>query len=188
MSAAAKPGPPASESVDMVAVSRALVERYVRENNVIVRHQIDSFDDCMLHRIEQIISGFNPIEINESYMPERGVFKHRISVCVETPTLARPTITEKDGQRKIMMPNDARLRNWTYWAQLSADLVVTARVLNLETGEYAEDARKLSGVSLGRVPIMVGSRYCNLRQQATPSYHDECRYDYGGYFIINGRQ
>jgi DNA-directed RNA polymerase II subunit RPB2 len=48
-----------------------------------------------------------------------------------------------------------------------------------------------SSVSLGRLPIMVRSRYCMLSQQqhqGASSSHDECRYDYGGYFIINGSE
>lgn len=169
-------------------ITRNLLERYVRENNIIVRHQIDSFDDFALHKLEQIITGFNPIDINEQYLPERGIYKHRIVVSIENPTLMRPTITEKDGQQKIMMPNDARLRNMTYSSQLMVDVNVVAKVLNMDTNEYQEESRRLTCVSLGKIPIMVRSRYCNLRQQGLPTYQDECRYDPGGYFIINGNE
>ena len=169
-------------------ITRSLLERYIRENNIIVRHQIDSFDDFILHKLEQIIVGFNPIDINEQYLPERGLYKHKIVIEMENPTLMRPTITEKDGQQKIMMPNDARLRNMTYSSQLMVDVTVTAKVLNMETNEYQEESRRLTCVSLGKIPIMVRSRYCNLKQQGVPSPHDECRFDYGGYFVINGNE
>jgi DNA-directed RNA polymerase II subunit RPB2 len=43
-------------------------------------------------------------------------------------------------------------------------------------------------VSLGRIPVMVKSKYCMLSQPAAPVPRDECRYDYGAYFIINGNE
>lgn len=169
-------------------VTQRLLELYVKQNNMIVRHQTDSFDDFALHKMDQIISSFNPIDINESYLPDRGLYKHRVILSIENPTLLRPTITEKDGQQKIMMPNDARLRNMTYSSQLLVDVAVTARVLNMETNEYQEESCRLTSVSLGKIPIMVRSRYCNLSQQLVPSPYDECRFDYGGYFIISGNE
>ena len=180
--------PPSATDDGLRKITRSLLERYIKENNIIVRHQIDSYDDFVLHKLEQIITGFNPIDVNEQYLPERGVYKHKIVICIENPTLMRPTITEKDGQQKIMMPNDARLRNMTYSSQLMVDVSVTAKVLNMETNEYQEESRRLTCVSLGRIPIMVRSRYCNLKQQVIPAHQDECRFDYGGYFIINGNE
>jgi DNA-directed RNA polymerase II subunit RPB2 len=176
------------EDLELRKITRSLLEKYVRENNILVRHQIDSFDDFVLHKLEHIICGFNPIDINEQYLPDRAMYRHKIVINIENPTFTRPTITEKDGTQKIMMPNDARLRNMTYSSLLTVDVNVTAKVLNLETNEYQEDSNRLTGVSLGKIPIMVRSRYCNLRQQGVPSRHDECRFDYGGYFVINGNE
>ena len=170
-------------------ISRRLVEQYVAENNILVRHQVDSFNDCIANRLDQIVTGFNPIEINEQYMPDLGIYKHRVSINIENARLERPTITEKDGQHKIMMPNDARLRNLTYSSQLNADMTVTARVYNVDTREYQEDTRRLQSVTLGKVPIMVKSRYCNLVNGQQPiAEHDECIYDDGGYYVINGNE
>ena len=89
---------------------------------------------------------------------------------------------------QVMLPNDARLRNMTYSAPLTVDVTVTARTYSPEAGDYTSDTKKMTGVSLGRIPIMVRSRYCMLGQQSVASEHDECRFDYGGYFIINGNE
>ena len=35
---------------------------------------------------------------------------------------------------------------------------------------------------------MVGSKYCILSSQKIPKKGNECIYDYGGYFIINGNE
>ena len=87
-----------------------------------------------------------------------------------------------------MLPNDARLRNMTYAAPLTVDVTITAKTFCPESGEYLADTKKMGGVNLGRVPVMVRSRYCMLSQQQVQPEADECRYDYGGYFVINGNE
>lgn len=154
----------------------------------LVKHQIGSYDDFLSRKLEQIIEGFNSIDIYNTYMPEVGVYKYVLSISVQNPTLARPTITEKDGSTKIMMPNDARLRNLTYSASLGVDVVIVAKTYMPETNEYAVDTKRINNVQLGKLPIMVRSKYCMLQQETIPSTVDECKYDYGGYFIVNGNE
>jgi DNA-directed RNA polymerase II subunit RPB2 len=156
----------------------------------IVKHQIDSFNDFILRKLEQIIEGFDPIDIYHRFLPERGVFKHVLRINVHNPTLSKPTIHEKDGSTKVMMPNDARLRNLTYSATLNVDIDVCSKTFDEDTGDYACESKKLTGVNIGKVPIMVRSKYCMLSQQCSfaDQSSDECRNDYGGYFIINGNE
>lgn len=174
----------------MAAATWALLDDYFGgDRSQLTKHQIDSYNDFVVRKLEQIIEGFNPIDMHHQYVPERARFKYVLSIAVENPTLAKPTITEKDGSTKLMMPNDARLRNMTYAAALHVDVAITARTLDADTGEYASETRRISGVCLGRVPVMVRSRYCMLSQRcAAVAQADECRKDYGGYFIINGNE
>lgn len=151
----------------------------------LVKHQIESFNDFVLRKIEQIIDGFNPIEINHHYNPETEKFKYCISITMENPTLLKPLIYEKDGSTKVMRPNDARLRNFTYSSSINIDMSITSKALD-ENGDYIIETKRLNGVSLGKVPIMVKSNYCILKNQNIES--NECKYDYGGYFIINGNE
>jgi DNA-directed RNA polymerase beta subunit len=118
----------------------------------------------------------------------RPRFKHTLSISLENTTLSKPTIYEKNGSTKVMMPNDARLRNLTYAAPINVDVVATARMYNTETGEQTSETRRIPGVCIGRIPIMVRSRFCMLTQQPSPSRSDECCYDHGGYFIVNGNE
>ena len=151
----------------------------------LVKHQLESFDDFVLRKIEQIIDGFNPIEINHLYNPETEKFKYCISINMENPALLKPLIYEKDGSTKVMTPNDARLRNFTYSSSITIDLSITAKALD-DNGDYVIETKRLNGVSLGKIPIMVKSNYCILKNQNIES--NECKYDYGGYFIINGNE
>ena len=164
-----------------------VVDEYFKPNKgyQLVKHQIESFNDFVLRKINQIIDGFNPIEINHHYNPETEKFKHHITLVIEKPTLMKPIIYEKDGSTKNMTPNDARLRNFTYASAINVDVSITARTLN-EDGEYSVETKRIQGVSLGKIPIMVKSNYCILKNNSIES--NECKYDYGGYFIINGNE
>jgi DNA-directed RNA polymerase subunit L len=61
---------------------------------------LESFNDFVLRKIEQIIDGFNPIEINHQYHPDIEKFKYLISIDIENPVLVKPLIYEKDGSTK----------------------------------------------------------------------------------------
>lgn len=178
------------QSVDAVAEgSWKVVDEYFKPNKgyQMVKHQIESFNDFVLRKMGQIIEGFNPIEINHQYIPDDdgGKFKYMMTIEVENPTLMKPLIYEKDGSTKNMTPNEARLRNFTYSSAVTVSLLITAKTLG-EDGEYTYDTKRINGVSLGKIPIMVRSNYCILKNDIMQG--NECEYDYGGYFIINGNE
>lgn len=158
----------------------------------LVKHQIESYNDFILRKLDQILDGFNPIEIQHLYDPELDKFKYVLTIELSNPVLGKPLIYEKDGSTKIMTPNDARLRNFTYSAQLSADINIVAKTLVSEgenVGSYVIESKKITGVLLGKIPIMVKSNYCVLKNvQIGQEASNECRYDFGGYFIINGNE
>ena len=164
-----------------------LVKGYLDESTLI-KHQIDTFNDFMLRKLEETIDGFNPIEINNQYLPEQDTFRLNLSVVVKNPVLSKPTIHEKDGSTKIMTPNDARLRNFTYAAPLNVDIEITYKTYDEATSSYRTETKKLNGINLGKIPIMAKSKYCVLTTNMDTTNMNECRYDPGGYFIINGNE
>lgn len=166
------------------------VQRYFIDSKYsqIVKHQIESFNDFIMRKMEQIIDGFNAIEIHHQYLQKNECFKYVLSIKVDNVILSKPIIVEKDGSTKVMLPNDARLRNLTYAAPVYVDVHITAKTFDEEAGYHVAESKKISGVSLGKIPIMVRSKYCMLTQPGAPIPKDECRYDYGAYFIINGNE
>ena len=171
-------------------VGRALIDCYFgkQKGHQLVKHQLDSYNDFVSNKLEQIIEGFNPIDMSHQFLPEHACYRYLLSLRIVKPVLSKPTIFEKDGTTKVMMPNDARLRKLTYAAPLHVDVEIKARTFSPETGEYTVEAKRIASVGLGRLPVMVRSRYCMLQHQQVPSGMDECVYDYGGYFIINGNE
>ena len=99
-------------------------------------------------------------------------------------------MTEADGSTTPMFPNEARLRNLTYAAPLYIDM--ERRVL---VGEDPDTAIEIEHethpkIFIGKVPIMLRSSYCvlhDLTEQFLVGLN-ECPYDQGGYFIINGSE
>lgn len=115
--------------------------------------------------------------------------EYEVQLLFENIALRKPTIFENNGAILPMMPNDARLRNLTYASPLFVDVRVrTTFINNTKGGERIVRERLFPNVHLGKIPVMVGSRYCLLHDQkhVHPSILGECAEDFGGYFIISG--
>jgi DNA-directed RNA polymerase II subunit RPB2 len=115
-------------------------------------------------------------------------YEYEVQVEFENPQLRKPTIFENNGAVLPMLPNDARLRNLTYASPLTVDVkVTTTRIDNLD-GRKATHQRIFPNAHLGKIPVMVGSRLCLLKDQkhVAPLDLGECPEDVGGYFIVGG--
>ena len=93
-----------------------------------------------------------------------------------------------------MTPNEARQRNLCYSGNLYVDLYINVEYLDKE--ENDEDNynviyknKIIKKINLGKIPIMVNSNYCILKNpNILLNNSDECKYEHGGYFIINGNE
>ena len=171
------------------ALSWEVIDKYFCYNKgyQLVKHQLESFNDFLLNKLDQIIEGFNPIEIHHQFLLEFEKFKYIMIIEVKNPVLNKPIIYEKDGSVKIMTPNDARQRNFTYNSNITVDLHITAKTLDADGQAYSSECKQINNISLGKIPIMVKSNYCVLKDKYMDN-GNECRYDFGGYFIVNGNE
>lgn len=168
-----------------------VLDNYFEENKntFLVKHLINTYNDFVLQKLEQIINGFNSIDIYHQYIPEIENFQYFMKINILNPALSKPIIHEKDGSTKIMTPNDARSRNFTYAGTLYVDIEIQTNTYNLETKEYVANTKRINGMSIGKLPIMVRSNYCVLNTITQHACNmGECPYDYGGYFIVNGNE
>ncbi|GLI81195.1 DNA-dependent RNA polymerase II [Penicillium ochrochloron] len=145
------------------------------------------------------------------------VVVRRFEIKFGTVMLTRPSVTEDDGSTVSMLPQEARLRNLTYASPLYLTMkkyVTEARECQVadrdddEAGE-AEEEHKDRGtylkwqareqdaawqeeetIFIGKIPIMLKSKYCCLKESPEERLYgwNECPYDSGGYFIINGSE
>ena len=115
--------------------------------------------------------------------------EYEVTLEFEKISIRKPTIFENNGAIHPMMPNDARLRNLTYAAPLNVDVKVTTTFIDHTRNSIREaNVRIFPNVHLGKIPVMVGSKYCLLHDQlhVHPKDMGECAEDVGGYFIVQG--
>jgi DNA-directed RNA polymerase II subunit RPB2 len=115
-------------------------------------------------------------------------YEYEVQIEFENPQLRKPTIFENNGAVLPMLPNDARLRNLTYASPLTVDIKVTTIRTDNTDGRKATHTRVFPNAHLGKIPVMVGSSLCLLREQkhVHPMDLGECPEDVGGYFIVGG--
>ena len=162
-----------------------VIKSYLLDDNYknLIRHHLDSFNEFTDIRIEQIVKQSNPLLIFNNYDETTNTYKYEIQINFKDTYLQKPFIYENNGSTKIMYPKDARLRNITYSGQLLMDLTID--IYKNEGEEKVKvNSKTLKKVNIGKIPIMVGSKYCVSNIDRT----DECPYDLGGYFIINGNE
>jgi len=115
--------------------------------------------------------------------------EYEVVIEFENVSIRKPTIFENNGSIQPMMPNDARLRNLTYASPLYVYVrVKTTFIDNTQNGIKQTKTRVFPNIHLGKIPVMVGSKYCLLQDQryVNPITLGECSEDPGGYFIIQG--
>ena len=156
----------------------ACIEQYFKETRYPrTRTCIDSFDAFIETGLQQIIRLANPFEL------PRGENGDKLVVSVRDPTLEHP--------KSLVYPNSARMTDRTYSIDIVADLTC-----KWSSGTEDDEHRKKSGevqlkrVKIGSLPLMLHSSACVLRG-LSPEQLDacgECRYDEGGYFVIDGKE
>lgn len=159
-------------------------------SNNIVRHQIESFNEFIDKQLIQIIQGFNSIQVCHNYNQNIGNFKYKIHLNIIKPSLTKPMYQTTDGTQMLMTPHLARMNNLTYAANMYVNIDVITDIIN-DDGITERKENTIQNVCIGKIPIMVRSKACILSQMpgiAEGEGNHECRYDYGGYFIINGNE
>lgn len=159
-------------------------------SHALVRHQIESYNEFLDKKLIQIIQGFNPITVCHNYDTAVNDFRYKIYLNALQPSITKPMHIASDGTQTIMTPFMARMNNLTYAANIYVDIHVITEALNAD-GVVERNEQQLPNVCIGKIPIMVRSKACTLSQIPEVAYakdNHECRYDLGGYFIINGNE
>ena len=168
----------------------SIIRTLLKDNDeqYLIRHHIESYNDFMKNKIPIIVQQFNPLSIFHDYDEENNTYKHEIRISFSNVQYNKPLIHENDGSTKLMFPQEARLRNISYSLPTTMDMDI--EVVQDPYGESNNILTKqLKNVSIGKIPIMVGSEFCVLKESRRKGRKDdECLYDMGGYFIINGNE
>ncbi|HIP90525.1 MAG TPA: DNA-directed RNA polymerase subunit B'' [Candidatus Nanopusillus sp.] len=151
-----------------------LFYKYFEEHGVL-ETQIESFNYFADVEMTEIVKEVG--EVEPKILPP-GI--KDLKIRFEKAWLSKADYIEKEGIPRIIYPNEARIRNITY----SGSVYV-------EFSAWEDGTLKTKYVvNIGRLPIMVKSKYCNLYGLSEEELIKlgEDPYDPGSYFIINGTE
>ena len=174
------------------------------------RHHIESYDHFVSQDLPAIVKDENPILLMHAPIGATGVYKYKAEIFIgglegDRLYIGTPTISLQDSKEiRVLLPNEARLRNLTYASSVEADIMIRLTYSEAAPGGRGVTQREilmdpvaepvqygyLAKFPIFRLPIMLHSRYCLLHGKPASLIKEagECQYDYGGYFIIEGSE
>jgi DNA-directed RNA polymerase II subunit RPB2 len=180
---------------DYIEEPHVLIDSYFRGHHLErqVRHQIESYNNFINFQISRTIQMFNPVSIRSEndFVVESGQYFLEVFVSYTNFRLHPPQIHENNGATKMMLPQEARLRNFTYASTMTVDLQIQYVIRNTDKMDTPKIINKtLPKINIGKMPIMVKSSICVLTQNSyiPPKLTGECPMDCGGFFIIKGSE
>merc|ERR1712113_35002 len=156
--------------------------------------QIKSFDKFIETNTQNILD-MQPDTIVDAQCSDINLDNKNINktykLSLQQVALNFPTIEDKFIDKRLIFPNECRLRRLTYAANVQVDITMTEVTTDLTSGDLIEENNmEFPKQLLCRVPIMLKSKYCSLTGENDMDLCGlgECPYDQGGYFIVNGSE
>ena len=191
-----------------------IIDKLFSDNpDILVAHQLDSYNEFISNGISQIFKEHNPIVFQKEKNPQTDAYKHISRFYLggklgDKIYYGKPVIYDETGTTSrvhYMYPNEARLRNMTYGVTIHYDVDVEfEQELEEEVSENTKTAKTVNTIKtaktvktvtlpqilLGKFPIMVHSNLCILSGLPKDVMYNmgEDKSDHGGYFIIDGKE
>ena len=146
-----------------------VLEAFFKEKGL-VRQHLDSYNDFIENRLQQVIDEMGGIELEIE----------GVSVAFGRIGVGEPRVKEADGSAPPIIPAEARQRNLTYSAPIKLEMMPVVR------GKVQEPVE----VYVGEMPVMLKSKKCVLYGKSEEELVEagEDQLDPGGYFIVNGSE
>jgi len=160
-----------------------LVDLYFNQKYKMYVHSKNSYDKFIEDDIKNFLTKYGSVFFEKITTDKNIIYKFEFSdISIRPPTIGN------DGRQ--MFPTDARENNLTYASKLMATVTQVQEIRDIYTKELI--SRTITGtpehdVPIATIPIMVRSKYCSLNGK-TDVDGNECEYDPGCYFIVNGNE
>ncbi len=156
-----------------------LLQKAFFKEKGLVRQHLDSYNEFIDYRIQQVIDETGEINIEVPEAPYKIKLGQAWIIDPQTK-ISGPYVTEVDGTKHEIYPLEARFRNLTYAAPLALEMtpIIDGREQETEL------------VLIGNLPVMLKSKLCILSQLLPEELigHGEDPSDPGGYFVVNGSE
>ncbi len=162
-----------------------MLDLYFYKNFYQYRHLHNSYDkfidESVMRFFREVPHVFAETITDEKEIRHRFIFDN---IRVVSP--------KHTNQTDPMFPADARHLALTYSLTIYADVTQIKETINLNSN----NENKIKTIKVGQtevnkpiafIPVMVRSKYCNLNAYKEET-KDECDYDPGGHFIVNGSE
>jgi DNA-directed RNA polymerase beta subunit len=162
-----------------------LLDLYFHKEFYAYRHLHDSYDrfvdDTVPRFLMDVDHVFHEAITDEQYIKHKLTFAN---IRIESP--------KHSNDVDPMFPADARHLALAYNMIVYADVTQSKQTTDINaTGEQRTRTQTVGKTEPNRpvmiIPMMVRSKYCNLNIYPDET-QDECRFDPGGYFIVNGSE
>ena len=180
-----------------------IIDKYFKETSL-VEHQISSCNDFYDNSIKKIFKDLNPLTYYGDFNDPKKKYRYNVEMFIggkegQLIYYGKPVIYD-EGNMHYMIPNEARLRNMNYGVSIHYDVEIeftiydptftTKKVIKKIIPERTSEKEVTGHFFLGMFPIMVQSKLCVLHNlpKETRYTMGECRHDYGGYFIVDGKE
>jgi DNA-directed RNA polymerase II subunit RPB2 len=159
------------------------------DNNVwknIAAHQYETFNHFLRFGLSNIMANEQSIEVPITAQSDTSDASS-YSASFHNIHVPRPRLLQEDMQYQYLHPQACRERDLSYDAPVLVDI---HEIFRDQHG--VETQHIYRSISVGNIPIMIGSSCCNLcHSRTTPKervLRGECDMDPGGYFIIRGKE
>jgi len=180
---------------DYVEEPFTIIESYFADQHLarLVRHQIESYNHFINYQAGRTIQMFNPLRVHsDKHLLESGLHLLEVEISFDNFKMYPPQIHENNGATKTMLPQEAKLRNFTYASNMTVDVHIKYIISDGEDQNVPRIIEKTlpKKINIGKMPIMLKSSICVLTQNPhiPPAHTGECPLDCGGYFIIKGSE
>ena len=171
-------------------MSWSIIDKYLTENNFLVAHQIDSYNDFVYKQIPYIISVFNKQLEIVKMNSKKNKIDYRFKIYIGNKNSDEIFITKPIIDNRPLFPNECRLKNLYYSCDILCNIFIECHIYN--NSQYANKpiTKLLEKVKIANIPIMVKSKLCATYGQPEEILKEmgECIYDKGGYFIVDGHE
>ena len=164
---------------------KKIFEIFFNQPNILIRHHYLSFNQFISEIIPDILINSSNI-FYESY-EDNYIYSHGL-ICKNIKY--KPVTFKENNIEKLLFPKEARKKGINYFAEVYCEIDQYVDKFNIITNEKERTIRYKSNPEepfcIAKIPVMVGSSLCSTK--VGNNLNGECKYDYGGYFIVNGKE
>ena len=158
-----------------------LIDLYFNQPKILYEHLFSSYHQF----VDEIIPYSLIYESNHFY---ENVIKEFIYFHGFKCSNIRIKSSVFENDNEIKFPSDARKNHLNYFASVVADIHQYVEKIDSLTGDktikYIGNIEK--DLPIANIPIMLKSKYCST--SIKKDLKGECKFDPGGYFIVNGQE